>query len=287
MNYALVILATVLLAGQFSCTKVYQLSEGASLPSGLRFNALTGLVSALIMWGLSGFRLEGSGFSLVMAMGMALCGTVYTVLGFQILELGGMALYSTFLMSGGMLLPYVYGCLFLEEKVTLLGVLGTLVVLTAIILSNFAKQKLSKKLLLLCLAVFVMNGAVSIISKCHQISSVYTPVSSANFVVYTSIAKLVFSAMALLLYGRRGTVLLQQRHRSLGAVAGASIFSAASYLLQLIGAKALPASVIYPIITGGSIVFSAVAGRLLFKERLSLRQVICILLCIVGAVLLV
>ena len=53
------------------------------------------------------------------------------------------------------------------------------------------------------------------------------------------------------------------------------------------GAKFLPASVLYPVITGGSVVFSAITGRVLFKERISLRQALCMLLCILGTWLLI
>ena len=36
---------------------------------------------------------------------------------------------------------------------------------------------------------------------------------------------------------------------------------------QLIGAANVPASVLYPLVTGGSVVLSAVAGLLFFKEK--------------------
>ena len=61
MDYMLAILAAVLLAFEFSFSKKYQSVEGASIVSGLRFNLLSGLLSALIMFGIAGFRLEFSG----------------------------------------------------------------------------------------------------------------------------------------------------------------------------------------------------------------------------------
>ena len=114
MDYMLAILAAVLLAFEFSFSKKYQSVEGTSIVSGLRFNLLSGLLSALIMFGIAGFRLEFSGYSLI----MALCSSLYVLLSFKVLKLGGMALYSTFLMSGGMLLPYIFGVIFLEEQLT-------------------------------------------------------------------------------------------------------------------------------------------------------------------------
>jgi hypothetical protein len=112
MDYILVMLAAVLLAFEFSFSKKYQSIEGTAIVSGLRYNMLTGLLSALIMFGINGFRFEFSGYSLIMALSMSLCSSLNVLLSFKVLKLGGMALYSTFLMSGGMLLPYIFGVLF-------------------------------------------------------------------------------------------------------------------------------------------------------------------------------
>ena len=58
-----------------------------------------------------------------------------------------------------------------------------------------------------------------------------------------------------------------------------------SYLLQLTGAAELPATVLYPMVTGGSIIFSALSGRVFFKEKLSVYQLVSIGLCFVGTLL--
>lgn len=284
--YLSVITATVLLAIEFSCSKLYQSLESISLEKGLQFNTVSGLVSALIMWALAGFRLEWSGFSALLALGMALCSMLYCLLSFRILNLGGMALYSLALMSGGMLLPYIFGIVFLNETVSLPGFLGLIAVLAAVILSNFNRRKISKTLLLLCTAVFLLNGFCSILSKAHQISRIPSTVSSAGFVMYSGIAKCLLSVIVLLC--RKRSSFSRPKHKyTLLLTVGVAVISAASYLLQLNGAKVLPASVLYPMITGGSIVFSAIAGRVFFKERLSLRQILCILLCIFGTWMLV
>ena len=284
--YLSVITATVLLAIEFSCSKLYQSLESISLEKGLQFNTVSGLVSALIMWALAGFRLEWSGFSALLALGMALCSMLYCLLSFRILNLGGMVLYSLALMNGGMLLPYIFGIVFLNETVSLPGFLGLIAVLAAVILSNFNRRKISKTLLLLCTAVFLLNGFCSILSKAHQISRISSTVGSAGFVMYSGIAKCLLSVIVLLC--RKRSSFSRPKHKyTLLLTVGAAVISAASYLLQLNGTKVLPASVLYPMITGGSIVFSAIAGRVFFKERLSLRQILCILLCIFGTWMLV
>ncbi len=58
-----------------------------------------------------------------------------------------------------------------------------------------------------------------------------------------------------------------------------------SYILQLIGAESLPASVLYPFITGGSIILTSFAGVAFFKEKLTIRQWMAVTACFVGTLL--
>lgn len=283
MDYILVTSATLLLAFEFAFSKKYQALEGVSMSAGLRFNALSGLLSALFMWVLAGFRLEWSAFSCVLALSMSLCAMSYSLLSFQVLKTGGMALYSTFLMSGGMMLPYVFGVLFLNEPITTARLMGLLAVLLGVILSNFNWNKINKKLLLLCCVVFLLNGLVSILSKCHQITHTYPTVSSASFAMYSGLGKLLFSTIALACC--KPVHVTMQRKGSLGVVAGAAVIGGLSYLLQLIGARTLPATALYPIVTGGSIIFSAISGKVFFKEKLSRQQIYGIVFCFIGTLL--
>jgi len=285
MNYIMVIAATVLLAFDFSLSKKYQSSEGTAMAAGLKFNMLNGLLTAVIFFALSGFRLEFSWFSVLMAFGMSLCATTYSVIGFRILKAGGMALYSLFLMLGGMLLPYFFGVLFLEEALTPLRIIGVLLIIAAVVCSGKTKYAFSMGIYLLCFAVFILNGGVSIISKCHQISTAFPPVSSTAFVMYSGITKFVLSGVALLLCKKESKTLSFSAKSAGAAILGSAVIGGVSYMLQLIGAKTLPATVLYPIVTGGSIIFSALAGKMFFKEKLSAYQLASIVLCFIGTLL--
>jgi len=285
LYYLLIVCAAVFLALEFSCSKKYQALEGVSPAAGLRFNALSGLFSAVLMWAVSGFHLEWSAFSLILAFALSLCGIIYSLLGFHVLQNGGMALYSTFLMCGGMVLPYLYGAIFLQETITLPRILGLAIILVAVICSNPSKEKVHSKLLALCTAVFILNGCVSILSKCHQVNTRFSAVNTSMFVVYCGITKCLLSTLSLLFFPRQRITFVSIKKPVLLITAGASLISGLSYLMQLAGAKALPASVLYPFITGGSIVFSAIASRIFFRETITKRQILCIALCVIGTLL--
>lgn len=285
LNYILVLIATVLLAFEFAFSRKYQTMEGTAMAAGLRFNLLTGLCTAVIFFGLSGFRVEFSPFSLLVAMAAALCGTAYNVISFRILKSGGMALYSMFLMLGGMVLPYIYGILFLDEDLTILRILGLVVIAAAVVLSSRAKYRFGGKVYLWCALVFLLNGGVSILSKLHQIDTAHSPVSTSAFVMYGGMFRFLFCGLALLCMGKKAEKPTSKPLSILVVTVGAAAISGVSYLLQLTGAAALPATVLYPMVTGGSIIFSALSGLVFFREKLSTVQIISIALCFAGTLL--
>lgn len=285
MNYVLVIAATILLSFDFALSKKIQSLEDTSLFSGLKFNALNGLFTALVFFALSGFRAEFSLFSIILAFSMSLCGMAYSIIGFRVLKEGSMSIYSMFLMSGGMILPYLFGVLFLEEPLTIFRIIGVIIILAAVIISNKAKYKYKASFYLLCTAVFILNGLVSIISKCHQINTVFMPVSSISFVMYSGIGKFIFSSAAILFCKPDTQKFVFSSKKSFLIIVCSAVIGGVSYMLQLIGATSLPATVLYPLVTGGSIIFSSLSGKIFFKEKLSPYQLISILLCFIGTLL--
>lgn len=287
MYYLLIFIADILLALDFVLQKKYQAGAGADISAGLRFNMLNGLAAAVIFFAAAGFSFTFSAFSLLCAAGMALCLIVYTLLGFWILREANTATYSVFLMSGGMLLPYIFGILVLNEELTLFRLIGIVIILIAIIMSANGKLRFRPKLIFLCVAVFLLNGMVSIISKVHQVNADYAPVSSTAFTVYANALKCLFSALALAFWKsrqKRGGPRKSLLHGKglLLTVCFSAVLSGSSYLLQLTGAKMLPASVLYPLVTGGSIVMTALAGKIFFKEKLGRAGWISIGLCLAG-----
>ncbi|MBE6761580.1 MAG: hypothetical protein E7551_04770 [Ruminococcaceae bacterium] len=289
MNYLLVTAATLLLAFDFSLSKKYQSLEGSDPLAGLKFNLFIGLFTAIIFFVISGFKLQFSPFSVILAFALSLFGMLYSVIGFRILKNGNVALYSIFLMSGGMLMPYLFGIAFWDETPTILRIIGVIIILIAVMLFDFKRSSATKTQILLCIAVFLLNGFVSIISKYHQINTTYEMVDSAVFVMYSGMAKCILSSI-LLLFNKGNHTEIKHKFcfkKSLAfyITVFSALISGVSYLLQLIGAKNLPATVLYPLVTGGNIIFSSIAGKVFFKEKLNRLQLISIALCFIGTLL--
>lgn len=281
-DYLLLILADILLALNFAATKAYQKNSGTSLYTGLLFNAALGFFSALLFFAVNGFKCALTPFSVVMALLMGTLCVAYTCLGFLIMERDDITLYTVFLMSGGMAVPYIWGLIFLGEPFSYLRTAGLIIIAAAIVMMNSGSSKPDKKTVLLCLAVFFLNGFISVISKEHQIGS--SAVASADFVILTGAAKAAAS-LAALLFTAKQKESARFNLKSVLFTFLAAALGGASYLFQLKGALSLPATVLYPFITGGSIIFTALAGRVFFGEKPKKRMLTGIALCFLGTVL--
>ncbi len=282
--YLLILLAVVLLALQFSTNKLYQLKCGNTAMASLTFSTLSGLTTSVLFFILTlamGETFTVTPYSLLMAAIIAVLGCTYTFIGFKIMAFGSMSVFMMFLMLGGMLLPYLFGVFYLDEPISAGRILGVILLVVSMVFPVLSKDRSGGVIfVLLCAAVFTLNGGVSITSKLHQINTEFAACGTTTFVFLTNIMNGIISALGLLilhLTGSRktvddqGTTVMQViRKNARGIVliiVGNAAFGGLSYMFQLIGAANVPASVLYPLVTGGSVVLSAVAGLLFFKEK--------------------
>ena len=295
-DYLLLTLAVTLLSGCFAMSRLYQQREGDGLLAGLRYTALLGAVTAFAFWGVCGFSVSLTLFSLLMAVTISTLVTLYTLIGFRLMKSGGLALYTMFLMAGGMIVPYVWGLLFWEEDFSILRTAGLLLLLAALVFSNWRGrgERVNLSQIAMCLCVFSLNGMTSVCSKLHQMETVLPTVRTDEFVVWSAASKCIIAGLAwgvLWLMSRKQTRKVLPREKGgrrwifMLPIGMAALLDGASYMLQLSAASRLPATVLYPFVTGGSMILTALAGVLFFRERLTNAMKISLCLCLAGTLL--
>ena len=287
MQYMLLIGAAVLLAADFSLNKIYQKLKGTSPAASFGFNSILGLFTAIIFFGINGFKLDFSYYSLIMAVLVNGFAMSYNIIGFRLLKSSTMAMYTLFLMSGGMVIPYAFGLVFLNETFSVLKTMALILILAGVIFSNVSNEKVNSKQIIMCVAVFILNGLVSTVSKLHQIEPVFRTVDATGFVLLGGLVKFIIAGIIYLFVKKRTDDKTQKRSWVMPAVViiSSAVAGGASYLLQLWGAISVPATVLYPFVTGGSIVLSSLFGKILFKEKLSRNLIIGVILCFIGTVM--
>ena len=295
--YLIVLLAVIGLAVNFCLTKLYQNRTGTGFRISVLFNIITGAFTATLFFFINGcmngFSLHFTPFSWLMAaLLLFFCGS-YALIGFKIIAMGNIATYTLFLMLGGMMLPYFFGLIYLEETFSYLRLAGLVLMVIAIALSGMNNDKRQKRrsswlFFVLCMIVFCLNGGGSIVSKIHQLpENEFRAAASPAFVMMAGIIRVVvFSLIYLGIRIKDKKTPKEKRPEPIklpwsviGIMFASSAVDGASYLCQLIGASHLPATVLYPMITGGSVVLTALAGRIFFKQKLSLPGTVGIILC--------
>lgn len=281
-DYLFLLFSVFLTTGDFACNKLYQKKAGASLAAGLLFNAMMGLFMGLIF--LIPILIKGNyvlctPYSLAMACIATILVSAYNTIGFKIMKSGSMALYTMFLMTGGMLVPYVWGIFYLDEEFSLIRTVGLLMIIFAVFLANYEKQKTNKKQVLWCLLVFFFDGIVSIVSKSHQIEAVRPHVSAAEFVMLSGLCRFVLMGTLYLIVTKKTKSKPVKVRSVTGVVLGSAATSGLSYLLVLLGAKSIPVTVLYPLVTGGCMVIPALVGVVFFKDKLTPRVAVSVAIC--------
>lgn len=122
----------------------------------------------------------------------------------------------------------------------------------------------------------------------HQINPVSQTVTSPDFAFIVMMFKVIICSGVMLLYRKKLFSVKSEKlpiKSVIWIVVLASLFDGLTYMLQLIGATKLPATVLYPFVTGGSVILTSLAGVIVFKESLSTRQKIAVAICFVGTLL--
>ncbi|MCL2517553.1 MAG: hypothetical protein FWF15_03220 [Oscillospiraceae bacterium] len=291
MDYFILFLAVLCIAVQFNLNKLYQKKFAAGLKDILFFSLVCGAANT-IFFGAFGVVIGGlpkfSTFSFVISILLAVVSSLSALVGILIMRYGKMSVYSVFMMLGGMILPYFYGIIFLDEVLSAARIIGLAVLICALPLSTFSrsdnKSRISKFYYILCVSIFLINGTVSIISKAHSIN--ISAVPAVNFIFYSNLWVTVINCAAYFIF--KPKVETPAKVNKLPAVGLIMIFAAVSgvgFLLQLISAKTVPAVVLYPFVTGGSIVLSTIGARVCFGEKINVFALIGIITAVGGTLL--
>lgn len=267
--YLMLAIAAVLFASQFLFNQKFEEQCGSSFSSSTAFSLYGGIGGFIVIFALNGFKFDFSWFSLVMAVCCAVIGILYTFASVKSFEEVNLSAYSVFAMLGGMLLPSVYGIIFRSEEVTPLKILCYILIIIALLFTIDFSKKSGKKIYYA--AVFVLNGLTGVISVIHQSNTVYAIADSFSYLMMSrAVQALLCLPFCITEYKTMKKITTK---KSLCYAFGFAVFCGIGNLLTLISLKYLPASVQYPIITGG-VMFISLLISIIRKENITRKNLI-------------
>ena len=282
LYYTLVIISTILFSLQFLFTQRFQETSGTGMKPTLVFSLYKSLVIILMMLLISGFKIQFSWFSLLMATVYAVSSMAMSYYSLKAFAVANLSVYSVFSMLGGMILPFFLGVLFFDEGDKLVFKIICCALIVVAVLLNVKSGKQDKKALFYYFAVFVLNGMSGVISKLHQSSSL-SPVDSSSFMLWSAVVTVVLSAAWLLIAYRQIPLI---KGKNIFFVTGYGVFNGLGNLFLLIalsGENGLPASVQYPLVTGGVMVCSTIISTIR-KEKLTFREYIATFIALLASI---
>lgn len=327
----LVIISALCYAVQFALNKVYQSRKGSAVNISLKFIAVKGAAAAAVFfvasWIIYGKPLCFYPASVILAFMASVFGCACWILGFIIFRYGNGSVFSAFLMIGGMTLPSIYSAL-RGENLGVLQTIGIVLLILSLFLPFLGKCRKRAEggnriiFVLLCVAVFICNGCMSIISSIHSgndflpfvqstIARIYPSVSLSRvngmeFTVLVNLFNSIICSSALFITfmvsrTKKSVIRAESESDSKLESVGCSSRQRATLGLIIIGCAVLDAlafvimravdvsgeiaSVKYPLQTACTVILSAVAGYVFFKEKPSRLEVLGLAMTFVCAVL--
>lgn len=280
--YILIVFASVM---QSASTKLFN----RCCEHSLAFNAIKSC-TALVLFGIIAApsftpHLPTALFGL--SYGVCLCLSMYT--GYRALCTGPMALTSM-LVSFSVVVPLVWGITVGNEQLSVLQYPALALLLSAIVLTNVDRIKGGDRKkerggyvewLILVLMTFLCNGICSVIQKQHQIA--YPGAYGREFMFFAMLfCSAVFCGVALIRTPRGQ--LRKMEGKGYGVLSGLTTGICGFLTLVLAGLE--NASVLFPIISAGTMLGSLLCGRFLFGERLRVNHYIALATGVVAVVLL-
>ncbi len=313
MYYAMLIGASFLFGSQFMVTKAFEKNYGKTVRASLSFSLLYSLFAGVIFFIIklisSGTVFNLNSFSLCMAFGLSLVNILSSTIGIKTLALGDIAVYSLFLMLGGMIVPFFAGIVFLKESVSVCNLIGVAIMIIALCLPVFfgkktknageaktdgdTKKKTSVFFYVLCVFLFILNGLSSTLSKFNSVRE--GAALGAEFTFYTYGIQFVISLAAFALTTASGKSDKTQNEEkqpvilfrpvAIGCGAAFGAVNGTAFLMSSVAAEHVVAVAQYPLITGATILFSSLLAFLFYREKPTALQLVQIVISLAATIL--
>jgi len=244
---------------------------------GYLFNTVTSAVAALVLFVMNGFSVP-SVFTIVLGLFFGVVTAIGQISNVQALKFGPLS-YTTVLGSLSTLIPTLCGVLIWQEKVAVIQGVGIILMIGCFLLSVLPdpqKKKTSVRWLFYCAVLFLCTGGIGVMQKWHQ-NTIYKDELDA-FLLIAFAFSTVYSMIGLLFARKKqgGSDNVEEGKKHfigiliLMAVCGTCAALNNKWNLYLSGV--MDSAVFFPIVNGGGLVLTTLSALLLFKEWLSLRH---------------
>lgn len=253
----------------------------------IRFNFFKGL-SATVLF-VAAFLLSGEDFHLPTLLYGAAQGVLLAVAnqaGYRALHTGPMALTSM-LVNFSLIIPFLVGLICWSERPSVFAYVGFALLLAALICLNLRgksgeDKRPSLKWFFFVLCTLVANGGCSVITTMHQ--RAYPSAYEFGYTAWGVLLSFLIFGVLALAKGKLSSKFRLPRCDLYASGAGiANVL--ASFFTVLLAAQS-PATILYPLLSATTMLAALLIGRFLFREKLTVPQLVGFSLGVLSVVLL-
>lgn len=292
LNTILILVAIVMFTAQTISFKDFNKNLMKNLDSYYLFNFFYFTLSVLVFVVFNRAWEPVSPLTLLLSAGFGFLFLATILLYMKAMETGPLA-FSTLLFSMALLVPILFGALFLDEPVNLLQAGGLLLLILTFTLArqttSLDEKKPNLRWLFFVVAACLGNGCLMTLTKVHQAK--YPGLEVEEFLIIAFATAAVVSLILFFLRRNKagntvGAVSHLHSKRFVVLVAIAGLTTGLGNLVGLILAGRIPAIIQFPMTNGGLVILATILSSLLYRERITRRTVAGLVIGLLALVLL-
>lgn len=254
------------------------------------FNAIVSLIWALIFITIGGGFGQASDATIVFGVIYGVIIALFLI--FKMASLGSGPVSITSLIGCcSLIVPTLFGLIFYREAVNFLQIIGLVLLFIALYLCVDPKSnmKISKKWIVFCVIFFLCAGASGIILKMYNKSD--SSAEMNTMMIITALTAMVsfviiYVVSGLLRVKNNQSFLIIEKNKnaflwSILFIGLCGLVSGGYQRLNMYLTGALPSIVFFPTFNGVVIFLSCISGVVLFKEKLSVKQIVGLVLGVI------
>ncbi len=242
------------------------------------FNTVSALFTAAVLFIMTAVQGEmrlPSLYTLLLGLLFGAVTALTAILNMRAFGMGPMS-YTTVIISCSMIIPSLFG-LFRGDTLSWAHYVGMAMMLVCMVLSvtrDKDQKKANVAWFLCCLVTFALNGSIGIMQQIHQGSSHKEELNL--FLLVAFLFSAVYSFAGFLYYHKckkEEVAVTVRPGKFLFWMCGITgVCVAAANIINLYLSGVMNSAVFFPVINGGGLILSALAGIVLFGEKFSAKK---------------
>lgn len=267
MNAVILLMIVVFVALQGVLKKAFN----EKVTGGAYFFSALSTVAAMLFFVVTSGNMEFNPDFLPYSLGFGISYAMSLIFGVLAIYHGSLSL-TTLITSYSLMIPTLYGLIFLPESASNWLYIGIALLAVSLILVNKTSKNnpISFKWVVYVFLSFLGNGMCSVVQNMQQ--KAFDGAYKNEFMIAALIFVVIVSGILTIAKERKTFTVYLKKGWILAILCG--IMNGVANLFVMILSNKMPASVMFPTISAGGIVITYIISKLLYKETLTNKQLI-------------